>query len=137
MRPAMSELVTMSHRAAELERQLWGPNLTALPLVAELPQSAREGIVRRAVADRGLTIHSGISTGETPATPVLVGNSFAYRGGRCYTTTAVCTPAGEVAYLGAAPKEQPPRKLSGKRTAGARALWKAAAGDLTGRSPKE
>src|SRR6516225_8517107 len=27
---------------------------------------------------------------------------------------------------GAAPKEQPPRKLSGKRTAGARALWKAA-----------
>src|SRR6266436_2407878 len=29
----------------------------------------------------------------------------------------------------AAPKEQPPRKLSGKRTAGGRALWKAA-GDL-------
>ena len=29
---------------------------------------------------------------------------------------------------GAAPKEQPPRKLSGKRTAGGRALWKAAAG---------
>ena len=28
----------------------------------------------------------------------------------------------------AAPKEQPPRKLSGKRTAGGRALWKAAAG---------
>src|ERR1700736_6527485 len=27
----------------------------------------------------------------------------------------------------AAPKEQPPRKLSGKRTAGGRALWKAAA----------
>jgi len=26
----------------------------------------------------------------------------------------------------AAPKEQPPRKLSGKRTAGGRALWKAA-----------
>ena len=36
----------------------------------------------------------------------------------------------------AAPKEQPPRKLSGKRTAGGRALWKAAgrtfgAGPLT------
>jgi glycine cleavage system T protein (aminomethyltransferase) len=30
---------------------------------------------------------------------------------------------------GAAPKEQPPRKLSGKRTAGGRALWKAAAGN--------
>ena len=28
----------------------------------------------------------------------------------------------------AAPKEQPPRKLSGKRTAGGRALWKAAGG---------
>src|SRR5437588_4647155 len=45
---------------------------------------------------------------------------------------AVCTPAGEVApWLrsgSAAPKEQPPRKLSGKRTAGGRALWKAAAG---------
>ena len=27
---------------------------------------------------------------------------------------------------GPAPKEQPPRKLSGKRTAGGRALWKAA-----------
>jgi hypothetical protein len=50
------------------------------------------------------------------------------RGGRCYTSGAVCTPAGEVAPIGAAPKEQPPRKLSGKRTAGGRALWKAAAG---------
>src|SRR5438046_998198 len=43
---------------------------------------------------------------------------------------AVCTPAGEVAPWprpgDAAPKEQPPRKLSGKRTAGGRALWKAA-----------
>jgi hypothetical protein len=29
--------------------------------------------------------------------------------------------------MDAAPKEQPPRKLSGKRTAGGRALWKAAA----------
>jgi hypothetical protein len=48
--------------------------------------------------------------------------------GRCYTGAAVYTPAGEVAWLGAAPKEQPPRKLSGKRTAGARALWKAADG---------
>src|SRR4029077_11197904 len=30
----------------------------------------------------------------------------------------------------AAPKEQPPRKLSGKRTAGGRALWKAVAGNI-------
>src|SRR3954468_4259640 len=52
--------------------------------------------------------------------------------GRCYINVAVCTPAGEVAPRrisgAAAPKEQPPRKLSGKRTAGARALWKAAGG---------
>ena len=31
---------------------------------------------------------------------------------------------------GAAPKEQPPRKLSGERTAGGRALWKAAGGSV-------
>src|SRR3954462_1708065 len=52
--------------------------------------------------------------------------------GRCYISIAVCTPAGEAAPRrisgAAAPKEQPPRKLSGKRTAGARALWKAAGG---------
>ena len=52
--------------------------------------------------------------------------------GRCYISIAVCTPAGEAAPRrisgAAAPKEQPPRKLSGKRTAGARALWKAAVG---------
>ena len=45
---------------------------------------------------------------------------------------ADCTPAGEAALPdvmgGAAPKEQPPRKLSGKRTAGGRALWKVAGG---------
>ena len=43
--------------------------------------------------------------------------------GRCYISAAVCTPAGEVAprrVESAAPKEQPPRKLSGKRTAGAK-----------------
>ena len=54
--------------------------------------------------------------------------------GRCYIRIAVCTPAGEAAPRrisgAAAPKEQPPRKLSGKRTAGARALWKAAGGTV-------
>src|SRR3954451_8663893 len=59
--------------------------------------------------------------------------------GRCYISIAVCTPAGEAAPRrssgAAAPKEQPPRKLSGKRTAGARALWKAA--DGTSRPPTE
>ena len=53
---------------------------------------------------------------------------------RCYIEGAVCTPAGEAASRrssgAAAPKEQPPRKLSGKRTAGARALWKAAVGQV-------
>jgi len=33
-------LGTMSHRDAELGRQLWGPNLTDFPIVAERPKSA-------------------------------------------------------------------------------------------------
>src|SRR5437660_11820500 len=57
---------------------------------------------------------------------------LAWKAGKCYIGAAVCTPAGEVAPRFeqgcAAPKEQPPRKLSGKRTAGGRALWKAAGG---------
>jgi hypothetical protein len=32
--------VTMGHRAAELERQLWYPNPTDFPPVAERPESA-------------------------------------------------------------------------------------------------
>jgi len=35
--------VTMSHRAAELERQLCGPNPTDFLLVIERPESARPG----------------------------------------------------------------------------------------------
>jgi hypothetical protein len=46
----------------------------------------------------------------------------------CYTGVLYARPQ-ERSRHGAAPKEQPPRKLSGKRTAGARALWKEA-GDL-------
>src|ERR1700751_6173743 len=75
----------------------------------------------RAAADKGFR--------RIPDVPrPLSRNGLVFRGGLCYTDVAVCTPAGEVARIGAAPKEQPPRKLSGKRTAGGRALWKATAG---------
>jgi hypothetical protein len=38
---------------------------------------------------------------------------------------------------GSAPKEQPPRKLSGKRTGRSATLWKAAGGFFAVGSPKE
>src|SRR5215469_8202098 len=58
-------------------------------------------------------------------TAPLIGTGW--RIGRMVLNEGCCLHArGRGRALSAAPKEQPPRKLSGKRTAGARALWKAA-----------